>query len=39
MAKIPDVLGAASNAYKLVLKNDKVRVMEITLKPGDKAPK
>ncbi len=38
MAKIPDVLVAASNAYKLLLENDRVRVLEIRLKPGQKAP-
>jgi beta-alanine degradation protein BauB len=29
---------AASNAYKLLLENDKVRAMEVRLKPGQKAP-
>jgi quercetin dioxygenase-like cupin family protein len=38
VANIPDVLVAASNAYTLLLENDKVRVMEIRLKPGQKAP-
>ena len=38
MANIPDVLTAASNAYGLLLENDRVRVMEIKLKPGQKAP-
>jgi quercetin dioxygenase-like cupin family protein len=38
MANIPDVLVAASNAYGLLLENDKVRVMEVRLKPGQKAP-
>jgi quercetin dioxygenase-like cupin family protein len=38
MANVPDVLVAASNAYKLLLENDKVRVMEVMLKPGQKAP-
>jgi beta-alanine degradation protein BauB len=38
MAKIQDVLKAASNAYGLLLENDKVRVMEIRLKPGQIAP-
>ena len=37
MAKIPDVLTVANNAYKLLMDNPKVRVMEIRLKPGDKA--
>ncbi len=38
MTKIQDVLKAASNAYGLLLENDKVRVMEVRLKPGQKAP-
>jgi len=38
MANIPDVMTAASNAYGLLLTNDKVRVMEVRLKPGQKAP-
>jgi beta-alanine degradation protein BauB len=38
MTKIQDVLKAASNAYRLLLENDKVRVMEIRLKPGQIAP-
>jgi beta-alanine degradation protein BauB len=38
MANIPDVLTAASNAYGLLMKNKKVRVMEVYLKPGQKAP-
>ena len=38
MPKTSDVLEVASNAYKLVLENDRVRVMELTLRPGDKAP-
>ena len=38
LTKIPDVLTAASNAYRLLLENDHVRVMEINLKPGQKAP-
>ena len=38
MEKTPDVLKVASKAYKLVLENDRVRVMEMTLRPGDKAP-
>ncbi len=37
MDKIPDVMTVASNAYKLILENEKVRVMEIVLKPGEKA--
>lgn len=38
MTKIQDVMTAASKAYGLLLENDKVRVMEIRLKPGQKAP-
>lgn len=38
MANIPDVLSAASKAYGLLLENNKVRVMEVRLKPGQKAP-
>jgi len=38
MANSPDVLKAAANVYGLLLENDSVRVMEIRLKPGQKAP-
>jgi beta-alanine degradation protein BauB len=38
MATIPDVLTAAADAYGLLLENDKVRVLEVRLKPGQKAP-
>jgi beta-alanine degradation protein BauB len=38
MAIIQDVLEAASNACGLLLENDRVRVMEVRLKPGQKAP-
>lgn len=38
MTKVQDVLKAASNAYRLLLENDEVRVMEIRLKPGQIAP-
>ncbi len=38
MSNIPDVLVAAKNAYASLLENDNVRVMEIRLKPGEKAP-
>lgn len=37
MQKVPDVLKVATNAYRLVLENEKVRVLEIVLKPGEKA--
>ena len=38
MEQIPDVLKAAAKAYKLLMENEKVRVLEIRLKPGEKAP-
>jgi quercetin dioxygenase-like cupin family protein len=38
MTKIQDVMTAAPNAYGLLMENDKVRVMEVVLKPGQKAP-
>jgi quercetin dioxygenase-like cupin family protein len=38
MAKIQDVMTAALKAYGLLLENEKVRVMEVRLKPGQKAP-
>jgi len=34
----PDVLKSAANAYKLLMENEKVRVMDMHLKPGEKAP-
>ena len=36
MEQIQDVLKAAAKAYKL--ENEKVRVLDIRLKPGEKAP-
>jgi len=38
MTNVQDVLTAASNAYGLLLENDQVRVMEVRLNPGQKAP-
>ena len=38
MKQIPDVLKSAANAYKLLMENERVRVLEIHLKPGEKAP-
>ena len=38
MANVPDVLTAAASAYTLLLENESVRVLEIRLKPGQKAP-
>ena len=32
-----DPLRAASNAYKFIMENDRVRVLEVTIKKGDKA--
>jgi quercetin dioxygenase-like cupin family protein len=38
MANIPDVLRIQNNGYKLLMENEKVRVMEIRLDPGQKSP-
>jgi quercetin dioxygenase-like cupin family protein len=38
MEQIADVLKAAANAYSLLLENERVRVLDIRLKPGEKAP-
>ena len=38
MEQIQDVLKVAAKAYKLLMENEKVRVLDIRLKPGDKAP-
>jgi quercetin dioxygenase-like cupin family protein len=38
MEQVPDVLKSAANAYKLLMENEKVRVLDIHLKPGEKAP-
>jgi beta-alanine degradation protein BauB len=38
MDKIPDVLSAAGKAYRLLMENERVRVLDIRLKPGEKAP-
>ena len=35
MKKDMDALSAASNVYKLLNENDKVRVLQVTFKPGD----
>ena len=37
MATIPDVLESAGDAYGLLFENERVRVMEVRLKPGQKA--
>jgi quercetin dioxygenase-like cupin family protein len=39
MERIPDVLRSAANAYKLLMENKKVRVVDIHFKPGEKALK
>ncbi len=38
MEQISDVLKVAANAYELLMENEKVRVLTIRLKPGEKAP-
>ena len=38
MTNIPDVLKIAESGYKLLMENEKVRVMEMQLKPGQKSP-
>ena len=38
MEQIQDVLKAAAKAYRLLMENEKVRVLDIRLKPGEKAP-
>ncbi len=38
MEHIQDVLKAAAKAYKLLMENENVRVLDIRLKPGEKAP-
>jgi quercetin dioxygenase-like cupin family protein len=38
MTDIPDVLDVVKSGYTLLLENNKVRVMEIRLKPGEKSP-
>lgn len=37
MATHPDAVQAAPNIYKVLLENDRVRVLEIRMKPGDKS--
>ena len=38
MAKIPDVLKVENSGYSLIMENDRVRVMEMQLEPGQKSP-
>jgi quercetin dioxygenase-like cupin family protein len=35
--KLPDPLESAGNAYKFVSENNSVRLLKVTLKPGEKA--
>jgi quercetin dioxygenase-like cupin family protein len=37
--KVPDPIEAAPNNYKKLAENDVARVLEVTVKPGDKIPK
>jgi quercetin dioxygenase-like cupin family protein len=36
MAQIPDALQVAPNIYKLLMENDRVRVLDVRVKPGEK---
>ena len=38
MKNIPDVLKVTKSGYNLLMENEKVRVMEMRLKPGQKSP-
>jgi len=38
MTNILDVLQVTGSGYKLLMENEKVRVMEMRLKPGQKSP-
>jgi quercetin dioxygenase-like cupin family protein len=38
MSDILDVLEVPKSRYKLIMENEKVRVMEMKLKPGEKSP-
>ena len=37
MADLPDAIKGAPHVYKLVMENDKVRVLDVRWKPDDKA--
>jgi quercetin dioxygenase-like cupin family protein len=37
MEEVYDALQAASNVYKLLMENDRVRVFDVRFKPGEKA--
>lgn len=38
MSNILDVLDVPKSRYNLIMENEKVRVMEMKLKPGEKSP-
>jgi quercetin dioxygenase-like cupin family protein len=38
MSNILDVLDVENSGYNLIMENEKVRVMEMKLKPGEKSP-
>jgi beta-alanine degradation protein BauB len=38
MSNILDVLDVADSGYNLIMENEKVRVMDMKLKPGEKSP-
>ncbi len=38
MENVQDVLESAVEAYKLLMENERVRVLDIRLQPGEKAP-
>ena len=38
MSNILDVLEVPKSGYSLIMENEKVRVMDMKLKPGDKSP-
>ena len=38
MDKAQDAMKAASKVYRLLMENEKVRVMDLQLRPGEKAP-
>ena len=38
MEQIPDVLKSAAKAYRLLMENERVRVLDLRLKAGEKAP-
>lgn len=37
MENMLDPLDAASNVYRRIMENDRVRVLKVTFQPGDKA--